>query len=99
MGTWVEAPCRWGMVQGIFPSGLSIQGAEKVTPIKIIVDWDLCESNFQCNEACPDLFQIDEANDELVVTAEQVPEHLVTQAQAAELRCPKGAIRLVEGGA
>ena len=66
--------------------------------LKIIVDWDLCESNFQCNEACPDLFQIDEANDELVVTFEEVPEHVVAEARAAEMRCPRGAIRLVEGG-
>ena len=85
-----------GIVEGIFPGGSSRQRAEAVTAIKIIVDWDLCEANFQCNEACPDLFQVDEVNDALIVAAEFVPEHLMDEAQAAEMRCPKGALRLVE---
>jgi len=64
--------------------------------LKIVMDWDLCESNFECNDACPELFKVDEAKDELVVFEGSVPEALTADAESAAARCPKGAITLVD---
>ena len=64
--------------------------------LKIVIDWGLCESNFECNDACPDLFKVDDVKDELVVSEAAVPEALIEQAEKAAARCPKGAITLRE---
>ena len=64
--------------------------------LKIVVDWDLCESNFECNDACPDLFKVDDAKDELVVFEGVLSEALIAEVESAAARCPKGAITLVD---
>ena len=64
--------------------------------LKIVLDWDLCESNFICNEACPEVFQIDEEKDELILAMEQIPTELVADVEKAVTMCPKGAITLSE---
>ena len=64
--------------------------------LKIVLDWDLCESNFICNDACPEVFQIDEEKDELIVAMEEVPDELAACVEKAATMCPKGAITLSE---
>ena len=64
---------------------------------KIVLDWDLCESNFICNDACPEVFQIDEEKDELIVAMEEVPDELAASVEKAATMCPKGAITLADG--
>ncbi len=64
--------------------------------MKILIDWDLCESNFVCNDVCPDVFRVDEAKDELVVVEECISESIREDIEKAALTCPKGAIELCE---
>ena len=65
--------------------------------LKIVMNWDLCESNFVCHDSCPDLFLIDEENDKLIIAKELVPVEFETDVADAERRCPKGAISLLVG--
>ncbi len=61
--------------------------------MRIVVDYDLCESNAVCVRAAPDLFVIDD-NDRLhVLAAEPSPEQL-ERAQTAVRRCPRRALSL-----
>jgi ferredoxin len=46
--------------------------------MKVVVDYDLCEANALCMEACPEVFRVEE--DE--------------QVQDAERLCPRQAIRI-----
>jgi len=63
-------------------------------PMKIMIDWDLCESNFICNDFSPEVFTIDEENDELIVIEERVDRVEQETIYQAEARCPKGAISI-----
>ena len=63
-------------------------------PFRILVDRNLCESNFQCQNVDPNHFVIDEENDELIIPHEVVSDdHAELVHRAAEL-CPKGALRI-----
>jgi ferredoxin len=63
--------------------------------MKVIVDYDLCEANALCMEACPKVFRVEE-DDTLTVLMDEVSEDLRTNLQEAERLCPRQAIR-VEG--
>jgi ferredoxin len=63
--------------------------------MKVIVDYDLCEANALCMEACPKVFRVED-DDTLTVLMEEIPEDLRTHLQEAERLCPRQAIR-VEG--
>jgi len=63
--------------------------------MKAIVDYDLCEANALCMEACPKVFRVED-DDTLTVLMDEVPEDLRTNLQEAERLCPRQAIR-VEG--
>jgi ferredoxin len=63
--------------------------------MKIVVDWDLCESNAVCMAVCPEVFRV-EANDELTVLDESPPESLREKVEAAVRGCPRQAIRIEE---
>ena len=62
--------------------------------LKIIVDWDLCESNFICHDFCPEVFTIDKEKDELIVIEEMIEKIDQETIYQAETRCPKGAISI-----
>ena len=64
------------------------------TTLKILIDRDLCEANFECSRNCPDLFGVDEENDKLVLITDHVPTNLIADAENARRLCPKGAISL-----
>ena len=68
--------------------------AEQKT-IQVVVDWDLCEANALCMEACPEVFEVDD-EDNLQILIERPDVSLREKLVAAERACPRQAIRLVE---
>jgi ferredoxin len=63
--------------------------------MRVVVDYDLCESNALCMEEAPEVFEVRD-DDNLYVLQENPAEQLRPQVEAAVARCPKQAIR-VEG--
>ena len=61
--------------------------------MKVVVDYDLCEANALCMEACPQVFRVED-DDTLTILMEEVPEELRPQLQEAERLCPRQAIRI-----
>jgi len=60
--------------------------------MKIIVDYDLCEANALCMEACPEVFRVEE-DDTLTLLMEEVPEKLRKKLEDAVRLCPRQALR------
>lgn len=63
--------------------------------MRIVVEYDLCESNGLCEEAAPELFRLGD-DDNLYVENETPGEELRAKAEEAVRRCPKQAIRIEE---
>ena len=63
--------------------------------MKIVVDYDLCESNAMCESLAPDHFQVDD-DDFLQILDENVTEEQLAIVEQAVASCPKSAISLVE---
>lgn len=63
--------------------------------MKIVVDYDLCESNAVCMSVCPECFRVEE-DDTLTVLVEQPPKALRAKVEEAVRLCPRQAIALVE---
>jgi ferredoxin len=61
--------------------------------MKIVVDWDLCESNGLCVDACPEVFRLDE-KDRLVIVIERPGEELRAQVEQAVRVCPRQALSI-----
>ena len=61
--------------------------------MKVIVNFDVCESNALCMEAAPEVFEVRD-DDFLYVLDENPPEALRAKVEEAVRRCPKQAIRL-----
>ncbi len=61
--------------------------------MKVVVDYDLCEANALCMEACPEVFRVEE-DDTLTVLLDEIPESLRNKVQDAERLCPRQAIRI-----
>lgn len=63
--------------------------------MKIVVDYDLCESNQVCVKACPEVFSINE-DDELMLSTETPDPSLREKLERAVRGCPRQALRLEE---
>jgi len=63
--------------------------------MKIVVDFDLCESNAVCMDVCPECFRVEE-DDTLTVLVEEPPESLRGKVEEAVRLCPRQAISLQE---
>ena len=63
--------------------------------MKIVVDWDLCESNGLCVDACGEVFQLDD-EDRLVILVERPSERLRADVERAVRICPRQALRVEE---
>jgi ferredoxin len=63
--------------------------------MKVVVDYDLCESNAICMGLAPTVFEVRD-DDFLYVLDEHPPEELRSKVEAAVRSCPKQAISLVE---
>jgi ferredoxin len=61
--------------------------------MKVVVDFDLCESNAVCTGIAPEVFEVRE-DDFLYVLQENPPEELRPKVEEAVRSCPKAAIRL-----
>jgi ferredoxin len=60
---------------------------------KVVVDFDLCESNAICMAAAPEVFEVRD-DDFLYVLDETPPDDLKAKVDEAVRRCPKQAISL-----
>jgi ferredoxin len=63
--------------------------------MKIVVDFDRCQSNAACMSEAPEVFQVDDKGF-LNILQENPPEGLRKQVQAAARYCPTGAIKIEE---
>lgn len=61
--------------------------------MRVIVDWDLCESNALCMRMAPEVFEVRD-DDNLYILQEEPSEDLREKVVAAERACPKAAIRI-----
>jgi len=61
--------------------------------VRVIVDYDLCESNALCMAAAPEVFEVRD-DDYLYVLQEEPPEDLRAKVEAAARSCPKAAITI-----
>ena len=59
--------------------------------MRIVVDYDLCESNAVCMSILPEVFEVRD-DDFLYVLDETPPEELRGKVEEAVARCPKQAI-------
>ena len=62
---------------------------------KVVVDFDLCESNAICMDIAPEVFEVRD-DDFLYILAEQPDESLREKVVTAVERCPKQAISIAE---
>ena len=61
--------------------------------MRVVVDFDLCESNALCMGLAPEVFEVRD-DDLLYVLDESPPEALRSQVEAAVRTCPKNAISI-----
>src|SRR4030095_10724823 len=62
---------------------------------RVVVDFDLCESNARCMEAAPEVFEVRD-DDYLYILQERPPEELRARGEGAVRPCPKAAITTAE---
>lgn len=62
---------------------------------KVVVDFDLCESNAICMGVAPEVFEVRD-DDFLYVLQEEPPDELRPKVDEAVRRCPKQAISVEE---
>jgi ferredoxin len=62
---------------------------------KVVVDFDLCESNAVCMGIAPEVFEVRD-DDFLYVLQEEPPDDLRAKVDEAVQRCPKQAISIEE---
>jgi len=61
--------------------------------VRVIVDFDLCESNAVCMSVAPEVFEV--RDDDFLYILEETPrEELRPKVEEAVRRCPKQAISL-----
>jgi ferredoxin len=61
--------------------------------MRVVVDFDLCESNALCMDAAPEVFEVRD-DDFLYILDENPSESLRAKVQQAARVCPKQAIKI-----
>ena len=61
--------------------------------MRVVVDFDLCESNALCMGLAPEVFEVRD-DDLLYVLRDNPPEELRAKVEAAVRTCPKNAISI-----
>jgi len=61
--------------------------------MRVVVDFDLCESNALCMGVAPEVFEVRD-DDLLYVLDENPPEEMREKTEAAARTCPKNAISI-----
>jgi ferredoxin len=64
-------------------------------PVRVEVDWELCESNALCMAAAPEVFEVRD-DDLLYVLDEEPGEELRAKVEQAVRSCPKAALSIIE---
>jgi len=67
--------------------------AEQGASMKIVVDFDLCQSHGLCTEAAPELFEVRD-DGFLYILNETPPENQRAKLEKAIRECPTGAITI-----
>jgi ferredoxin len=62
---------------------------------RVVVDFDLCESNARCMEAAPEVFEVRD-DDFLYILDEHPPEALRPRLEECVASCPRTAISIEE---
>jgi len=62
---------------------------------KVVVDFDVCESNAVCMGIAPEVFEVRD-DDFLYILDETPPDALRDKVDEAARRCPKAAITVVD---
>ncbi len=63
--------------------------------MRIVVDFDLCESNAVCMDIAPEVFEVRD-DDFLYILDDRPPDELRPKVEEAVRRCPKQAISIAE---
>ncbi len=63
--------------------------------MRVVVNYDVCESNALCMTSAPEVFEVRD-DDFLYVLQEQPAEELRAKVLEAAARCPKQAISVVD---
>jgi ferredoxin len=63
--------------------------------VRVVVDFDLCESNAICMSVAPEVFEVRD-DDFLYILDERPPDELRPKLEEAVRRCPKQAISIAE---
>jgi ferredoxin len=61
--------------------------------VRIVVDYDLCESNGICEGFAPEVFHVDD-DDQLQLLQADPPDSLRDQVELAVQRCPRQALSI-----
>lgn len=61
--------------------------------MKVVVDWEICESNAMCVTEAPEVFQM-QPDDTLKLLQEEPDGSLRKKVEAAAHACPKQAIQI-----
>lgn len=61
--------------------------------MRVVVDYDLCESNALCMAAAPEVFEVRD-DDFMYVLQEEPPEDLRPKVEEAVRQCPKAALSI-----
>ena len=69
---------------------------ERPMSYRVVVDFDLCESNAICMQVAPEVFEVRD-DDFLYILDETPGEDLRAKVDEAVQRCPKQAISIAEG--
>jgi len=77
------------------PTAKSVQCQPRGAEMRVVVDFDLCESNAICMGIAPEVFEVRD-DDFLYVLNETPPEEMRPKIEEAVQRCPKQAISIVE---
>ncbi len=64
-------------------------------PMRVVVDWESCESNALCMAAAPEVFEV--RDDDLLYLLDEEPgEELRAKVEQAVRSCPKAALTIIE---
>ncbi|HVT78832.1 MAG TPA: ferredoxin [Acidimicrobiales bacterium] len=61
--------------------------------MKVVVDFDICQSNAVCMEIAPKVFEVRD-DGYLYILIEEPPESMRAEVEEAAERCPTGAITI-----
>ncbi|MGH9195980.1 MAG: ferredoxin [Acidimicrobiia bacterium] len=62
--------------------------------MKVIVDYNLCETNARCVSVAPEVFEVNEDEDKMYIIMEEPSEELRGKVDNAVRLCPKQALRI-----